>query len=112
MRQDNKEYEYSGLVINGFLMIFFIFILVPGLIVLFSLTLMNSAEGLAIVLDSILGFIFILGCMGYFTQEPNQARVMIFFGKYKGTCRKVGYFWVNPFLSRKKTLTKNQEYGH
>lgn len=102
MRQDNKEYEYSGLVINGFLMIFFIFILVPGLIVLFSLTLMDSAEGLAIVLDSILGFIFILGCMGYFTQEPNQARVMIFFGKYKGTCRKVGYFWVNPFLSRKK----------
>ena len=27
---------------------------------------------------------------------------MIFFGKYKGTCKKVGYFWVNPFLNRKK----------
>lgn len=27
---------------------------------------------------------------------------MIFFGKYKGTCRKVGYYWVNPFMSRKK----------
>lgn len=98
----NKEYEYRGLVINGFAMIFFTFILIPGLIVLFSLTLMERAEALAVVLDSILGILFILGCIGYFTQEPNQARVMIFFGKYKGTCRKTGYFWVNPFMSRKK----------
>ncbi|MCH5218182.1 MAG: SPFH domain-containing protein [Muribaculaceae bacterium] len=98
----NKEYEYRGLVINGFAMIFFTFILIPGLIVLFTLTLMERAEALAVVLDSILGFLFILGCIGYFTQEPNQARVMIFFGKYKGTCRKTGYFWVNPFMSRKK----------
>lgn len=98
----NKEYEYSGMIIHGFAMIFFTFILVPGLIVLFSLTLMDSAEGLAIVLDSVLGLVFILGCVGYFVQEPNQARVMIFFGKYKGTCRKVGFFWTNPFMSRKK----------
>lgn len=102
MNIENKEYEYKGLVINGFAMIFFTFILIPGLIVLFSLTLMDSAEGLAVVLDSVLGIIFILGCVGYFVQEPNQARVMIFFGKYKGTCRKTGYFWVNPFMSRKK----------
>ena len=98
----NKEYEYKGLVINGFAMIFFTFILIPGLIVFFTLVLMEHAEVLAVILDSILGFLFILGCIGYFVQEPNQARVMIFFGKYRGTCRRVGYFWVNPFLSRKK----------
>ena len=98
----NQEYEYSGLVINGFVMIFFTYILVPGLIVLFTLTLMESAEALAIVLDAVLGVIFILGCVGYFVQEPNQARVMIFFGKYKGTCRKTGYYWVNPLMNRKK----------
>lgn len=98
----NKEYEYKGLVINGFAMIFFTFILIPGLIVFFTLVLMEHAEVLAVILDSILGFLFILGCIGYFVQEPNQARVMIFFGKYRGTCRRVGYFWVNPFMSRKK----------
>lgn len=100
--QDNKEYEYRGLVINGFAMIFFTFILIPGAIITFSLALIKSAPALAVVLDSIFGLLFILGCVGYFVQEPNQARVMIFFGKYKGTCRKVGYFWVNPFMSRKK----------
>ena len=103
MKQDiNKEYEYSGLVINGFAMIFFTFILIPGLIVLFTLTLMDSAEALMIILDSVLGLLFILGCVGYFTQEPNQARVMVFFGKYRGTCRRTGYYWVNPFINRKK----------
>ena len=99
---NNQEYPYQGLVINGFAMIFFTFILVPGLIVLFSLVLMEPAPALAIVLDAIFGIIFILGCVGYFVQEPNQARVMIFFGKYKGTCRETGYFWVNPFMNRQK----------
>lgn len=99
---DNREYEYQGLVINGFAMIFFTFILVPGLIVLFSLVLIESVPALGVVLDAVLGVIFILGCVGYFVQEPNQARVMIFFGKYKGTCRKTGYYWVNPFMNRKK----------
>lgn len=98
----NKEYEYPGLTINGFVMIFFTFILVPGLIVLLSLVLIESVPALGITLDAILLIIFVLGCVGYFTQEPNQARVMIFFGKYKGTCRKIGYYWVNPFMVRKK----------
>lgn len=99
----NKEYEYTGMKINGFAMIFFTFILIPGLIVLFSLTLIDTeAEAVGIVLDSILVILFILGCIGYFVQEPNEARVMIFFGKYRGTCRKVGFFWVNPFMSKKK----------
>lgn len=34
--------------------------------------------------------------------EPNEARVMVFFGKYKGTFKETGYFWVNPFMSTKK----------
>ena len=98
----NKEYEYKGLVINGFAMIFFTFILVPAIIIVSSIVLMDPVPGLAVTLDAVFGVIFILGWVGYFTQEPNQARVMIFFGKYKGTCRQIGYYWVNPFLNRKK----------
>ena len=98
----NKEYEYKGLVINGFYMLFFTFILIPAVIIVSSIVLMEEVPGLAVPLDAVFGGMFILGCVGYFTQEPNQARVMIFFGKYKGTCRKVGYYWVNPFMNRKK----------
>lgn len=99
---ENKEYEYRGLTLNGFAMLFFVIFLVPAIIIVSSIVLMDPVPGLAVALDSVFGVIFILGLVGYFTQEPNQARVMIFFGKYKGTCRKVGFYWVNPFLNRQK----------
>lgn len=34
--------------------------------------------------------------------EPNDARVMLFFGKYEGTVKENGFFWVNPFYSKKR----------
>jgi regulator of protease activity HflC (stomatin/prohibitin superfamily) len=39
---------------------------------------------------------------GYMQIEPNEARVMVFFGKYKGTMKGNGFFWVNPFYAKKK----------
>jgi regulator of protease activity HflC (stomatin/prohibitin superfamily) len=36
---------------------------------------------------------------GFFTLQPNEARVMVLFGSYKGTVRKDGFFWANPFYS-------------
>lgn len=98
----DHEYEYKGLCINGFMMIFFTFILIPALMIGALVTWAESSPGLAILFTVPLFIIFILGCVGYFVQEPNVARVMIFFGKYKGTSKRVGYYWVNPFLSRKK----------
>lgn len=95
-----REYEYGGLCINGFAMIFFTFVVVPLLIVLTALQVEECPWWLLACLP--LCLIFFIGCVGYFTQEPNVARVMIFFGRYKGTCRQVGFYWVNPFMSRKK----------
>ena len=103
MDQNQKhEYEYRGLCLNGFLMIFWTFIMVPALIV--TCIYFGGEENLWLSVGGsvILFFIFILGCAGYFIQEPNEARVMIFFGKYRGTCYKTGYYWVNPFMNRKK----------
>lgn len=99
---ENHEYEYGGLCINGFAMIFFTFILVPAICIWLVTEFWETNTVLVGISVAIFVIIFILGCVGYFEQEPNVARVMIFFGKYKGTCRKVGFFWVNPFMSRKK----------
>ena len=42
-------------------------------------------------------------CMaGFMLLEPNEARVMLFFGQYRGTFYETGYWWVNPFLSAKQ----------
>lgn len=39
----------------------------------------------------------ILLLVGLFTVQPNEARVLIFFGRYIGSCRTEGFRWGNPF---------------
>ena len=52
---------------------------------------------------AILGFaIAFLMLFGYFTLQPNEARVQILFGNYKGTVRDSGFHWANPFYSRSR----------
>jgi regulator of protease activity HflC (stomatin/prohibitin superfamily) len=41
----------------------------------------------------------ILSTPGFFTLQPNEARVLILFGSYKGTSRQTGFRWGNPFYS-------------
>jgi regulator of protease activity HflC (stomatin/prohibitin superfamily) len=54
----------------------------------------------------VIGFLgFVLGVValnGYFTLQPNEARVLIVFGSYKGTVRASGFHWANPFSSRSR----------
>jgi regulator of protease activity HflC (stomatin/prohibitin superfamily) len=42
----------------------------------------------------------IFSCFGFFTLEPNEARVLILFGAYKGTVRSSGFHWANPLFAR------------
>jgi regulator of protease activity HflC (stomatin/prohibitin superfamily) len=46
----------------------------------------------------LLGGIFTLN--GLFTLQPNEARLMILFGDYRGTVRRSGFWWANPFYAR------------
>lgn len=50
-----------------------------------------------IVLGLLTEFLAVLFCCGFFTLEPNEARVLILFGTYKGTVRESGFHWTNPF---------------
>jgi regulator of protease activity HflC (stomatin/prohibitin superfamily) len=43
--------------------------------------------------------ISIIMLVGFFTLQPNQARVLVLFGEYKGTVRDAGFHWGNPFYS-------------
>ncbi|MFC3880179.1 SPFH domain-containing protein [Algoriphagus namhaensis] len=45
---------------------------------------------------------FIISIFGFFIVEPNKAMVLLLFGDYKGTVKKSGFFWVNPFMTKKK----------
>lgn len=47
-------------------------------------------------------FVFIMLMPGFFIVEPNKAMVLLLFGAYKGTVKANGFFWVNPFMTKKK----------
>ena len=43
--------------------------------------------------------VFILLMPGFFTLQPNESRVLVLFGGYRGTVRQGGFHWANPFYS-------------
>ena len=94
---ESNERTFSGLKISGFLVLFLLFVLLGCCALLFTLETWWST------LLGILGIIKFFICLfGFMQIEPNNARVMVFFGKYKGTIKENGFFWVNPFYEKKK----------
>jgi len=51
----------------------------------------------------------IFSCFGFFTLEPNEARVLILFGAYKGTVRSNGFHWANPLYARSRGSVPNAQ---
>lgn len=104
---ENKNYVYNGWKCNGIVALLLVLAGIGigiWLIVLGAIRLDESlpgggwllAGGIALTLWSL------ICCGGFMLLEPNQARVMLFFGNYRGTFYQTGYWWVNPFLDAKK----------
>jgi regulator of protease activity HflC (stomatin/prohibitin superfamily) len=97
-----KEVDFKGTKVSGFLMLFVHFLILAGMVGLIVLANMMVKPDIII---AILILLFVLLCItpvGFMTNEPNNARVMIFFGKYNGTLKENGFFWVNPFYVKKR----------
>lgn len=102
-----SEEIFSGLKLNGIAMLIFNILLFIGIVVIFGFTIDNHqiSDNLrtVILLADLALFLFnSFAWSGFMQIEPNEARVMIFFGKYKGTVKDNGFFWVNPFYNKSK----------
>lgn len=100
---ETKERDYKGMVMNGFVALLLNLVMVAAA----ALSFVGAANDyipmvLGIVVGIVLFVLWFVHLIGFMTLEPNEARVMVFFGKYKGTFREAGFFWVNPFLDKKK----------
>jgi regulator of protease activity HflC (stomatin/prohibitin superfamily) len=59
-------------------------------------------EGGFFIVGAILGILTVLiSLFGFMAIAPNDARVLLLFGDYKGSVRTSGFYWVNPFFSKK-----------
>jgi regulator of protease activity HflC (stomatin/prohibitin superfamily) len=103
MNAENNGFLH--LFINLALLVFFIWIVVRFA----KFDCMTDAEGEVtpwILLPIVSGFVllmtYILHLAGFITVQPNESRVLTFFGKYSGTVKQNGFFWVNPFYSKQK----------
>ena len=104
---ETKEFELKmNFGNNGFLHLLFNLVLLVGSIVwvvcLANRVQSDSDIGWVVLSAAILFFVYILHCIGFMVIQPNQSRVMTFFGKYRGTVRDNGFFWVNPFYGKRK----------
>jgi regulator of protease activity HflC (stomatin/prohibitin superfamily) len=101
-----KEESFSGMKLAGIPMLIFNFAFLVAIVV-FLVWVANQNMSVVPLTISIVGaaVLFIVNCIvwgGFMQIEPNEARVMIFFGEYEGTVKDNGFFWVNPFFTKKK----------
>ena len=88
---------------NGFAMLALILLLLLGSIALAvwgPLAFWSTNMALAITAIVVGSLVFVLDLFlmaGLKILNPNEALVFTLFGKYHGTLKKDGYFWVNPF---------------
>ena len=87
---------------NGFLHLCINFALLAATIFITVLMVRKGHDGLGATVCSVGCVLWVLHLIGFMIIQPNIARVLIFFGKYRGTVTDNGFFWVNPFYSTRK----------
>ncbi|MEM6362109.1 MAG: SPFH domain-containing protein [Bacteroidota bacterium] len=88
--------------ISGYLMLAVVFILFA--VSIFALIVFkNPIPTLGLLISLIL-------TPGFFYVNPNGSRVLVLFGDYKGTVKRNGFFWVNPFYVKKKISLRARNF--
>ena len=98
-----KNYTYSGWKLNGFVALLLNLLFVAAAV--YSIVVLaNSVDLVAWALATLITSIIcaVLMLCGYIMLEPNESRVLLFFGNYRGTFYDTGFWWINPFMSAKK----------
>ena len=100
---ENKNYTYSGWKLNGFVALCLNLVLLAAA-VLCIVALAKSGDMVAVYVAAMIVSLIaaVLMLCGYIMLEPNESRVLLFFGKYRGTFYDTGFWWINPFMSAKK----------
>lgn len=99
---ETNEFSFKGFKMNGFVMLLLSLLMLALSVVSFVMIAQSATPALFNVCGIVLALCFSFTLSGFFSLEPNVGITMIFFGKYKGTFKETGFFWVNPFMSKKR----------
>lgn len=88
--------------VNGFVILLFdVILLIAGIL------LVVGGNPFGILLFVVIA----LTVTGFIMNQPNESRVLIFLGKYTGTIRDSGFFWVNPFALKKRVSLRVRNFN-
>ena len=90
----------------------------PGLSWFFALLVLHAVAvaGIAVLppilkLLAVLLLIALIACwFGFYMVQPNQGKVLQFFGRYSGTDRNAGLRWANPFNTKKSVSLRVRNF--
>lgn len=92
--------EKTAKKMNGYVMLFLVLALtIFNFYWLVMMIQLEQPAMLIIFIPSVLANLILLG--GFFIVQPNEARVLVLFGKYVGSVRESGFFYANPFNTKK-----------
>lgn len=70
----------------------------------------NTARVLPLVTGLVLGVVALICAKGLFTVQPNQAVALTLFGKYRGSVKAEGLWWVNPFIDKHRVSLRVRNF--
>ena len=94
-----------------------VFVIAVGLLVSFVFSAIEASNaGQRPNFWLLVGGVLVLGlgvfvCNGFFTLQPNEARVLILFGQYRGTVRISGWHWTNPLNSKVRISLRSRNFN-
>ena len=108
---ETKEFEFKGFKISGFIALFLILAVIVADVILFNDAAHSARPDLVLGLTIPISFLLIiLLAVGMVKLEPNEARALVFFGKYCGTLRENGFWYVNPLLTKKRVSLRARNF--
>ena len=109
---ETKEFEFKGFKISGFIALFLILAIIVVDIFIFRAAATSAAKPDALIGITVpVSFLLIIFlAIGMVKLEPNEARALVFFGKYRGTLRENGFWYINPLLAKKRVSLRARNF--
>lgn len=96
------KHEHMIKTTSGYLVLLLALVLFAATVVAFALRIIPLGIGLSLV--------FLLLLPGFFFIDPNGSIVLTLFGDYKGTVKENGFYWANPFFSKKRISLRARNF--
>ena len=100
MQARNPSQEIAFKPFSGYLMLALELLLIAATILFIIAGVANQEPGVALLVVP-MALVAFLALFGFFVVEPNLGRALVLFGRYRGTVRTAGFWWTNPFTSKK-----------